>query len=358
MTTITIQAKPEEPAPNGGNKSQGKKQFDLGDHTWCCDPNPELLATLPTGTSATWAEPKLAPNARGLYCSVGVHKGSRKYMEDRHRRMFGVKGCRGYFGVFDGHGGQESSDFVARVLHQHMFPEEKHRFDTRPDAFKRELESAFERTEEKLLARQRKYNLHDGTCAVTTWIVGDTIYCANVGDSRCVMSRAGSPVALSRDHKPIDEDEKKRIIEAGGQVHPLMRDQPVFLCFGKKPTPVGAPRLWPGGFSVSRAFGNIDFKDASRGKIANPILGTLICRPEVTMTTVTRQDQFLIMASDGLWDVMSNQMAIDFVLKQLKDEKTDPELIAGKLALRAFEHGSEDNITVIVVFFTHFWQSF
>jgi hypothetical protein len=86
------------------------------------------------------------------------------------------------------------------------------------EPFKREIERAFARCEDDVLAMSRKQGSRDGSTAATIWVFGDTMYCGNLGDSRIVLCRGGQAVSLTRDHKPADPEEKQRIIAAGGEV--------------------------------------------------------------------------------------------------------------------------------------------
>jgi serine/threonine protein phosphatase PrpC len=258
----------------------------------------------------------------------------------------------------DGKESEQGKITALREKKVHAAPEKQQQQTTKAktriqagEPFKKEIEHCFDRCEEDILQMSRKQGTRDGSTAITVWIHGEMMYCANVGDSRCVLCRAGHAMALSRDHKPQDEDEKTRILAAGGEVRPVLKDRPAFCCFKAKKVPQGAERLWPGGFSVSRALGDIDYKDPRRGKVK--VINTLIAKPDITMTSITKDDQFLVLGTDGLWDVMSNQDACDFVLKEVKKNKMDPEKMAEKMVNRAFQLGSEDNITVAVVFFTH-----
>ncbi len=78
----------------------------------------------------------------------------------------------------------------------------------------------------------------------------------------------------------------------------------------------------------------------------------LIHRPDVTVTSLNPRDQFVLCGSDGLWDVLTNQQACDFVIKELKKKKKEEnrENIAQKLADHAYALGSEDNITALIVY--------
>lgn len=133
-------------------------------------------------------------------------------------------------------------------------------------------------------------------------IVGSKCYIANVGDSRAVFStRQGSKSsiqAVSRDHKPCDEGEKARIIEAGGQIYQTATtitsgakargDQEAF-----KEMIVGPQRVLPGRLSVCRTFGDIEAKAAALG--GNP--NVVIAVPEIKVVDLGPQAEFLVMGS-------------------------------------------------------------
>lgn len=142
--------------------------------------------------------------------------------------------------------------------------------------YKTALSNAFDKLEEQVLRQSRHIGCRDGTTVTTVLITHDTIYCSNTGDSRTVLCRENNAVALSHDHKPSSESERARIVAAGGEVRAVMLDRAEFCCFKAKKVPHGAERLWPGGFSVSRAVGDIDYKDIRRKK-ASVVNGTGRC---------------------------------------------------------------------------------
>lgn len=124
---------------------------------------------------------------------------------------------------------------------------------------------------------------HVGSTAVVAVVSPTHVVVGNAGDSRAVLSRAGAPVELSVDHKPDRPDELARIEAAGGRV--IYWD--------------GARVL--GVLAMSRAIGDGYLK---------PFVSS---EPEVTVTERTGEDECLILASDGLWDVVTNEMACEVV---------------------------------------------
>ena len=165
-----------------------------------------------------------------------------------------------------------------------------------------------------------------------------------VGDSRAVLCRAGVGVPLTEDHKALREDEKQRIREAGGSVD-------------------RKGRLF-GDLAVSRAFGDLshkgrDPKDIIRGGQMKPesdLLSAkqespLIATPEIASIQIEDGvDTFVILATDGVWDTVSNQEAVQVVQNAL-NRHGDPERAAFKLVEFAMTSGSVDNTSVCVLCF-------
>jgi len=129
-----------------------------------------------------------------------------------------------------------------------------------------------------------------GTTATCVYIRGDEkhIWVANVGDSRCVLSRSGTALDLSRDQRPDRDDEKQRIEEIGGTV---------VYC------PSTGGRGWrvEGTLNISRSLGDKKLKKY------------VYSEPEIHKELLNDDDQFLILATDGLWNVIDSQQAVDIV---------------------------------------------
>ncbi len=133
-----------------------------------------------------------------------------------------------------------------------------------------------------------------GCTAVSVLIHNNKVTVANTGDSRCVMSRRGEAVPLTLDHKPIIYEEAQRIIRAGG----FVRDNRV-----------------NGALNVSRTLGDLDFK---RNVDLPHTEQMVVATPDITDLELREGDEFLILACDGIWDVMSNQEAVDFARKRIR----------------------------------------
>ncbi|XVF37065.1 hypothetical protein REPUB_Repub19eG0113400 [Reevesia pubescens] len=174
---------------------------------------------------------------------------------------------------------------------------------------------AFKQTDDDYLNEEKGQQKDAGSTASTAVLLGDRLLVANVGDSRVVACRAGSAVPLSTDHKPDRSDERQRIEEAGG-----------FIIWA------GTWRVG-GILAVSRAFGD---------KLLKPYV---VAEPEIQEEEIDGVD-FIIIASDGLWNVLSNKDAVALV-----QDIADAEAAATKLIKEAYARGSSDNITCVVVRF-------
>lgn len=172
-----------------------------------------------------------------------------------------------------------------------------------------------------------------GCTAVSVAIRPDnTVVVANTGDSRCVLSRRGEATPLTLDHKPVIFEEARRIIRAGG----FVRDNRV-----------------NGALNVSRTIGDLDFKrNAELPQTEQMVVAT----PDITELKLQDGDEFLIIACDGIWDVLSNQEAVDFVRRRIKQGQSLKQICEAMcdacLApdLKGLCRGA-DNMSVIVVLF-------
>lgn len=239
-------------------------------------------------------------------------QGRRNSMEDAHH--IELKDNFAFFGLYDGHGGKDVADFAAQNLHDNIKIVDYTHITNLPIL----LHDAFVKTHGDL--DFTSFNTQDQGCtALVACIHNNQLFVANAGDSRAVLCSAGKAIPLSTDHKPDRADEKKRIEALGGFVMNW-----------------GVPRV-NGQLAVSRALGD---------KGLNPFV---IPDPEITQRKLISADEFLILACDGVWDVMSNQTAVDTIKESLKKNKNDCKIAAQNLRDLAFESGSTDNISVIVI---------
>ncbi|GAX81681.1 hypothetical protein CEUSTIGMA_g9109.t1 [Chlamydomonas eustigma] len=186
------------------------------------------------------------------------------------------------------------------------------------------LRAAFQKTDEEFASDCCASMV--GTTAVVALLGTKKIWVANCGDSRAIMCRAGKCLQLTDDHKPEREDEAARVEKAGGQVlywngHRVM-----------------------GVLAMSRAIGDHGLRPY------------VISDPEISVVNRTEDDDFLILASDGLWDVMENQEATSLALRCMMrawekgaGRKAAARIAASVLTKAAIDRGSKDNVTVVIV---------
>ena len=165
--------------------------------------------------------------------SANTHQGTvRDYNEDRVSIILNIVKPNSYngsfwpkcsfFGIYDGHGGSGCAEFLRDNLHHFVVRDPN--FPVNP---KEALIQGFSAAENEFINNYalsiNGYDIKDrsGSCAIVILAVDDVIYTANVGDSRAVLAKnyGKEIISLSRDHKPDDEDETKRIIEAGGKIY-------------------------------------------------------------------------------------------------------------------------------------------
>lgn len=164
-----------------------------------------------------------------------------------------------------------------------------------------------------------------GSTAVCAMISPDHFFFANCGDSRAVLSRNGEAYFSTEDHKPINPGERERIQNAGGSVM-IQRVN--------------------GSLAVSRALGDFEYKQVE-GK--GPCEQLVSPEPEVTIETRQLQyDEFLVLACDGIFDVMSNEELCDFIRYQLRIHK-DLEYICSSVIDTCLHKGSRDNMSIVLV---------
>ncbi|KAI3896556.1 hypothetical protein MKW92_043225 [Papaver armeniacum] len=248
----------------------------------------------------------------GVYCK----KGRRAAMEDRYSAIVDLQGDakQGFFGVFDGHGGAKAAEFAAENMDNYIMSE----------VTRRGGEEIVEAVKDGYLATDSEFlkeDLRGGTCCVTALIRNGDLIVSNAGDCRAVMSRGGIAEALTSDHRPSREDEKERIESKGGYVdfcHGVLRLQ--------------------GSLAVSRGIGDRHLKE------------WVIAEPETKVLRIEPDCEFLLLASDGLWDKVSNQEAVDMARPFCIDSvKTTPLSACKKLADLAISRGSVDDVSVMLI---------
>ena len=207
-----------------------------------------------------------------------------------------------YFGIFDGHNGDQCAEFLRQNLLQYIY--------TNPDFPKnieKSIKEAFIQADEDFLRNKNinyNYNINfdtSGSCGLILLIVDTKIYIANVGDSRCVVSCQNGKIQrdVTRDHKPEFPYEKKRIYNNGGNIY---RNETVFdenYQNGNNKILLGPYRVNPGKLSVSRTIGDARAKLTNLGGIPNVISP----EPDIYVFDFYKDDiDYFILGCDGIFD--------------------------------------------------------
>ena len=231
--------------------------------------------------------------------------------------------------MFDGHGGRAAADFVGARLVPNIRAAAGPRVSG--DALQKSMRDAYFQTDREFREAASEDDAASGATALVVCVASDPeagtseLVVANAGDCRVVLSRAGKAIDLSTDQRPNCSTETSRIERAGGFVEDGYIN---------------------GHLGVARAFGDFHIDGLKGGADGKP--GPLIVTPEVETRTLTTQDEFIVLACDGLWDVFSSQNAIDFTRIALRGHN-DPEIAARELCNEALRRDSADNVSVIVV---------
>ncbi|CAI5727626.1 hypothetical protein KXD40_005646 [Peronospora effusa] len=234
--------------------------------------------------------------------------------------------------VFDGHGGSAVSTYIAEKIVEAITATEAFKKDHKsPESLAMALCEGFMAVDEMLKNHPEFGTASDemGSTGLFAIVTPKDVVCANVGDSRCILSNAKIPevVQLSVDHKPDLEFEKQRIVAAGGTV---FRGR---VC---------------GGVAVSRSFGDLWFK---RNVDLKPHQQLVTSEPCVRVQRRDPADEFLVLCCDGIFDVMSNDQLRKFIRNNLKNNIKDPKDIAEKLLDECLAKGSRDNMSAVIVLF-------
>lgn len=260
--------------------------------------------------------------------AVSSCQGWRISQEDNHSLMLDLPGDQkaSFFAVYDGHGSAQVSEHASEKLWRHLVENESYKKGN----YKEALEAAFLSFDAEV---NESYNAQlAGTTAVCLLIVDNIIYCANIGDSRAVACVNCKCVALSYDHKPENSQELKRILAAGGYV------------FSNRVN---------GNLALSRAFGDFHYKGNDDLPPEQQIVSPC---PDIEVLELNDDVDFLLLACDGIWDVLSNEEVVDFVISRL-EEAMEPGLICEQLTTRCLATDYElvigcDNMTVLIVCYT------
>jgi serine/threonine protein phosphatase PrpC len=235
-------------------------------------------------------------------------------------------------GIFDGHGGSHVSKYLKEHLPKYFYANTEILFSSRNTEY---IYKLFDKMQEKIIKDVPQSKQMGSTALILNIEKGKlntfSVQVVNIGDCRAVLcNEYNMAINLSKDHKPNQWEERIRIETLGGKIIKEAGDD---------------PRI--NGLAVSRAFGDLD------------VVPYVTHVPEILNFTINLNSKFIILGCDGVWDVLSSQDAVDFVLKEIMILPTHntnyhthtQKNIAKKLGEYALKKGSGDNISIIILFF-------
>ena len=264
---------------------------------------------------------KMSDNVIEYSYKEDINKYYKESMEDKGKSIdnFNANTHNLLLTLFDGHGGDSVSNYLQANYDQFL---KKRLLETHGNVVNA-LHTSFLQAD-KALKEFDFVQVGSTGCAVYIAQEGNkqVVYCSNVGDTRCTFFSKKTIERLSYDHRADDPKEKQRIINNGG----IVMNKRVM-----------------GQLMLSRAFGDFELKSFG-----------VKCEPYITRKEISNQDkdQFLVIASDGIWDVISEgdvQDYISFELSSPNEAKNVSYVLCEKLIQVALSRGAWDNLSVFVV---------
>lgn len=231
-------------------------------------------------------------------------------------RIVFQKGKNIFAGVYDGHGGYLTSEFIKQNIISFYS-------NIQTNSIPERLELTYHRLESELFNYYKMIQEKDfsGSTACSVLITNSALYIANTGDSRCIISEEGKALALTNDHKPNDKIEHVRIKQNNENL-----------------TYTGVYRV--GGLAVSRVIGDFYIKKHYK---------SVIYKPDIFMVKRNKYQDFIVIGTDGLYDVMTNQEIVNFIHNEF-NKTYDLNLISENLVNYAiYQKKSIDDVSVIII---------
>ena len=234
----------------------------------------------------------------------------REYMEDKAKSIDGFNNDNniGVFCIFDGHGGREVSTYLQKNIVNYL-----KEYCSDYDNMENNLINLFEVIDQNFCT---DYYSHIGSTACIVYITKENgqkcFYCANIGDTRCILIHKDGVKRISYDDRATDKNEINRVKNAGG------------IIFGG--------RVY-GQLMLTRAFGDNELKKYG-----------VICKPHVSKTELNMGDKYIIIASDGVWDALDDNevYSLSLIVKNSKE-------LCDIIVKNAIDKGSMDNISCFVI---------
>ncbi|KAA8533582.1 hypothetical protein F0562_030984 [Nyssa sinensis] len=279
-------------------------------------------------------------------------QGAREEMEDDAVIVQNDLDGFSFAAIFDGHAGFSSVKFLRDELYKECVTALQGGLLLSGKDFntiKKALQEAFENADAKLLSwlETSGEEVESGSTATVIFIQNDMLFISHVGDSCVVLSRSGKAEALTNPHRPYGSNkaslqEIRRIREAGGWI---VNGR---IC---------------GDIAVSRSFGDMRFKTkknemlekgVEEGKWSQKFISRIrfydnlvTASPDIFQVALGSDAEFLLLASDGLWDYMNSSDAVNFVREQLR-QRGDIQIACEALAQAALDRGSQDNVSIVI----------
>ena len=293
---------------------------------------------------------------------VNSYKGLVKnYNEDRVSIVLNIKKPKDFEGywpknlsifcVFDGHSGNACSNFLRDNFHIYLLKSQMF-----PKDIEGALHDAFTRLENDFLstvaiAKDNTLNDKSGSCALVTVFADKTLYIANIGDSRAIMSSYyGREVTqITQDHKPEVKSEKRRIKDNEGVVYKVNSFNTLY-------------RVLPGNLSVSRTIGDA----SSKVPFLGGKLGVIISTPEIYKIKLEEsKHDFILMGCDGIYDKLDNEDLVRGIWSTLDYKESfgnnvnEQGGICADMAVKmAMNNKSKDNVSAIIIGFNNFEKKY
>lgn len=278
--------------------------------------------------------------------------------------------------VFDGHGGDECSNYLVDALPRNirnaMLAErdglrtaveqsrasgavnrqEQQAEDPASELMRKVLKGAYLRTDKDFITP--KNAPQSGSTAATVILFGRRLFAANVGDSRVVLCRAGGQcVELTSDHKPSRPDEAARVRAAGGFIlhKRVMGELAITRAFGDKSFKMGIKAMLEE--EAEELAGGTDGNEQVKDLTA-PLVSA---EPEIASMILSHNDEFLLLACDGLFDVFRSQDAVALARQELIAHRGEPAEVARILSDQAIRvRRSRDNVSILIIVLRPFWE--
>ncbi|KAL7721327.1 Protein phosphatase 2C [Entamoeba marina] len=289
-----------------------------------------------------------------LKCGATSMQGWRRTMEDAHTIKVDAQTIDGkkvqFFGVFDGHGGDQVALYCEEVyfdilVNTESFKKGDYKQSLIDVNIKIDEVLKTEEVNNKLKSLGSGNNIYEGmfgdtiangmgcTCVVVL-IVDNILYCGNAGDSRGVLLKNNNVIALSEDHKPTLQSEIDRITAAGGTIDNGRVN---------------------GNLNLTRTIGDLMYKQQPELRPEGQIIS---CYPDITKYELDGNEKLLVLACDGIWDVLTNEQIIEKINEYLRVgnslQETCEKITSDCLSKQPYTTPGWDNMTLIIIQFNSY----